>query len=575
MNVANYDLQLDRGWHFYLGAAERFREHMLYVYDASKAGGRLGNKDVFLNKNIWTEVNVPHDWMMSLHVDPTSIMANGFKQRGEGWYYVKFVLPDTDIERARLVFEGVLGETVVYVNGTIAARNSSGYNRFTCEIASYLTPGEENMIALHVDTTTWEAWSYEGAGLYRPVYIEFRENTLLVTYDCFVRSRKTDGKWSVLADIRAKGELCGAALFATLAAPGGKIIWSEERAAERSTAFSISVSDARLWSPEKPTLYKFNCQLMKEGRLLDSFSTSVGMRSIEWNKDTGMHLNGKKYRVKGICCHQDHGGVGAAVTPELMEYRVAKLKEMGTNAYRCAHHAVPDSLLDVCDRLGMMVMIENRHFSVAAETKVQLQSLVRLARNHPSVFLYSLFNEEPWKKDRRRYLMAKEMREWVPELDDTRAVTGAMEGGVTEKPNAGYAVDVVGINYHNSQYAEYHAFTPEKALIGTENCPIYATRGVYKTDEDAQEFNCYGDAWAHFAPSIEETMKSVEENDFAAGCFPWSGFDSYGEPVPFSYPSTMSHWGYMDICGFPKDTAYLLAAWYKEKLSAHLLPHWN
>ena len=214
MSIANYDLLLDKGWKFHLGDVERFKEHVLYVYDASKAGGYLGNVEVFKTKNMWQDVRVPHDWMMSLPVDPAAIMANGFKQRGKAWYYVTFKLGSENIENARLVFEGVLGQTTVYVNGTVAGRNFSGYNRFTCEIASYLEAGKENMIALCVDTETWEAWSYEGAGLYRPVYIEFRGYERLDTYDCFVRGVEKDGKWQVVADVKAKNVAEGAVVAA-------------------------------------------------------------------------------------------------------------------------------------------------------------------------------------------------------------------------------------------------------------------------------------------------------------------------------------------------------------------------
>jgi beta-galactosidase len=171
--------------------------------------------------------------------------------------------------------------------------------------------------------------------------------------------------------------------------------------------------------------------------------------------------------------------------------------------------------------------------------------------------------------------MAKEMREWILALDDTRAVTGAINLPVGEELNAAHALDVVGLNYQNQDYQRIHALFPEKCILGTENCPTFATRGVYQTDEKAQVFNSYGDHFAAFTVSIDETMQSVYENDFVAGCFPWSGFDSYGEPAPFEFPSVLSHWGFLDICGFEKDTAYLLSAYYQKELMLHLFPHWN
>jgi len=574
MKIAKYDMPLVRGWKFHLGDIKRYGDNNNFAYIMSKAGGSLGFLDVIKEQNKWEEVRVPHDWLTSLPYDNAARAAHGFKPRGEGWYYTDFSLPNLKIECARLVFEGVLGQTTVYVNGTVAARNYSGYNRFTCEIASYLRADAENTIAIHVDAREWEAWSYEGAGLYRPVYIEFRENARIDTHDCFARGEMRDGEWYVVADIRAKGELEGLTLVSKLKSPDGSVVTKKVNASTEANVL-FPIKNAKLWSPETPTLYHLDCQLVKETETVDSFSASVGLRTVTWDKNTGMHLNGKKYTVKGICCHQDHGGVGAAVTPEIMEYRISRLKQIGINAYRCAHHAVPDHLLEICDRLGMLVMVENRHYSVSADTKSQLESLVRIARNHPSVFIYSLFNEEPWQGEERGYLMAKEMREWVLALDKTRAVTGAIHESVKEPLNAACAVDVVGINYCNAHYDKFHEQNPEKAIIGTENCPTFATRGVYKSDKEKQEFDCYGSFWANFTVSIEETMKSVKEHNYCAGCFAWSGFDSYGEPNPYGYPSIMSHWGFMDICGFEKDTAHLLAAWYKDELCAHLLPHWN
>lgn len=583
MKTANYDLVLDRGWKFHLGQVRRYKsfEHN-YVYGASKAGGTLGHIKTFLGKNVWRDVRVSHDWLTELPFDPGTVASAGFKERGVGWYYISFKLPDTPIENARLVFEGVLGQTVVYVNGMAAARNFSGYNRFTCEIASYLLPGQENMIALCVDATTWEAWSYEGAGLYRPVYIEFRENTRLDTYGCFVRGQENNGTWEIVADLKVLGvkdvidSVEDLKLISKLNAPDGSLIAQKELPIAEKTAVVFPVKQPQLWSPEAPTLYSFTCELKRGEACLDSLHVSVGLRRIMWCSDTGMYLNGRSYAVKGICCHQDHGGVGAAVTSELMEYRVARLKEFGINAYRCAHHAMPEAFLDVCDRLGMLVMVENRHYSVSEDALKQLESLVRLSRNHPCVFLYSLFNEEPWQADRRGYLMAKQMRALVLSLDDTRAVTGAMNGGTLTESNASDALDVIGMNYHMAEYERTHLRRPDKAILGTENCPTFATRGVYVSDREKQIFNCYGDEWASdFSESMTDTMERVENTPYVAGCFAWSGFDSYGEPNPFTWPSVMSHWGIMDICGFAKDTAYLLSAWYKEALCAHLLPHWN
>lgn len=574
MTIANYDLQLDTGWHFCLGQVKRFRDlSHVTIYSAAKAGGALGDRDVFLEENPWKRVRVPHDWMTELPYDPEYAPTSGSKPRGEGWYYTCFTLPENPIECAQLIFEGVLGDTTVYVNGMVAARNHSGYNRFTAQVASYLLPGAENMIALHVDASTWEGWSYEGAGLYRPVSIRFRKELHFSWEDCFVRGKETDDQWAVAADLAAAGlPQKGVTVRTCLQAPDG----TEKITESKNGIITIPIENPVLWSPENPALYGFSAELKRNGETVDTFRVLVGLRTVEWRADGGMYLNGKPYPIKGICCHQDHGGVGAAVVPELMEYRVQILKEMGINAYRCVHHAMPESFYAICDRLGMLVMAENRHYSVSEDAQKQLDALVLTARNHPSVFLYSLFNEEPWQRERRGYLMAKEMRARIRQLDDTRAVTGAMESGPLEAINASDAMDVIGLNYQLRHYPAVHERTPSKVILGTENCPTYTTRGVYETDNAAQVFSGYAEDHASFSESLEETMECVDNLPYNAGCFVFSGIDSYGEPDPHGYPSIATHWGMTDLCGFPKGGAYLLSAYYKDEPYAQLFPdHWN
>lgn len=574
----NCDLLLDCGWKFCLGEIKRFRgTRHSDVYNSCKAGGAAGRVQTMLEDNDWKDVRVPHDWMTALPYDPEVPASSGCKRRDVGWYTVAFDLPDVPAERARLIFEGVLGQTTVYVNGAVAGRNASGYNRFSCEIASYLQAGE-NRIFLRVDATEREGWSYEGAGLYRPARIEFRCGAYFDTDACFVRGEMQKTR-HILADlaIHAAEDEADLAAFLVLTAPDGSEVDRKVFPVfGKNLPVAFPVKDAKLWSPEEPNLYRLVCYLVKDGRALDTVEFSVGLRSVEWRAGEGMFLNGRRYRVKGACCHQDHGGVGAAVTPELMEYRIRKLKSIGVNAYRCAHHEVPEALLSICDRLGMLVMVENRNFSVSQTVKEELRSLVTVSRNHPSVFLYSLFNEEPWQADRRGYLMAKEMRETVRALDPTRAVTAAMDNGTLAEVNASDALDVIGMNYKLRNLEATHERTPGKVILGTENCPTYATRGVYATDPERQVFGGYCDEFAHtFSESMTETMECFENHPYTAGCFVWSGFDGYGEPQPHGWPSIASHWGLFDLCGFEKDTGYLLAAWYKEELTVHLLPHWN
>ena len=579
MKVANFDLKLKENWYFHLGEVKRFGgvDHDTY-YNACKAGGALGDIDIFLSENKWEKVRIPHDWLTSLPCDKTKSPSGGYKARENGWYYCKFKLGKQPIQSARLVFDGILGHSVVYVNGTVAMRNFSGYNRFFCEIGDYLVPDEENIIALFVDASVWEGWWYEGAGLYRNVYIEFRETLCFEKDGAFFRPLLTDGAWSVEGDININGVENDKELSVSvcLADADGREIESTLIDAQSLTHFNILVENPKLWTPENPYLYNIKCTLLRGKEAVDKTGASVGFRDIVWTKDDGMYLNGNRYQIKGICCHQDHAGVGAAVPEELAEFRVKKLKSMGVNAYRCAHHAVTEEFLNICDIYGIFVMAENRNFSVAEEEIKQLEAMVKVSRNHPSVFIYSLFNEEPWQAEKRGFRMAKKMYDCVKGLDSTRAVTAAMNGGVLTEKNASDILDVAGINYFLKDYDACHQRMPEKAVIGTENCPTYATRGVYTTDLKTQVYASYGEDYPdYFAETLEETMLHIHSKKYAAGCFVWSGFDYRGEPQPLAWPSTISHWGMMDYCGFEKDIFYLLSAWYKDEPFVHILPHWN
>lgn len=577
MASANYDMILNDGWRFHYGQLRHLGSMPIDMYhETSKAGGYMREYDLALDGEGWEQVSVPHDWMVSLPMSPENDPACGYRERGAGWYYLNFTLSEDEIESARLIFDGVLGRTTVFVNGTVAARNNCGYNRFSCEIGDYLIPNGENSIALYVDARRWEGWWYEGAGLYRPVKIEFRKSLRLDAEKCFFRSEKRDGDWYLVCDVPVIGARGGETLCVTLYAPDGSEVTQKALSATEANEFEIRIDEPLLWSPEEPHLYRLVCELRERGDgIIDRMENDVGLRDIVWTADNGMYLNGQKYTVKGICCHQDHAGVGAAVTRSLFEYRIRQLKLLGVNAYRCAHHPPSEELLRVCDREGILVMVENRHFSVSDEVMGYVDSMVCVSRNHPSVFLYCLFNEERWQGQKRGRRIAEKLRARVRALDSTRAVTAAQNGELTEEANASDVLDVIGVNYFLNQYDAAHARIPTKAILGTENAPTYATRGVYTSDPEAYLFASYGDEWAAFSESLEETLINVKDKSYVAGAFVWCGFDHRGEPTPYGWPSVLSHWGMMDVCGFPKDTAHLLAAFYREELSAHLLPHWN
>ena len=577
--IESKKIQLNN-WQFHYGEIKRWNKiNQNVCYDVAKAGGAMGYTEVWIDENEWISVTLPHDWCSALPVSQDNTPSNGYKERGVGWYYTTFESEAVkDSERILLHFEGVSSQSTLYVNGCVVTRNFSGYTGFICDVTNYITKGE-NIISLRVDNLAWEGWWYEGAGIYRPVTLYRYNIGYLKPNEIFVKPVFRDGDW--LVDVSYS--VCSTEKhdFSTdvlIEDKDGKIIakgdtkFSVERGGEIRKNITFSVSAPNMWSPESPYLYKAKISLKTGDDILDSEEIAFGIRHIQWEPKVGMVLNGNPYKIKGICCHQDHGGVGYALSETLLDYRVKKLKNMGCNAIRCAHHNPSAEFLSVCDREGIMVMSENRNFNSSIEVKEQVSYMVKNCRNHPSVFIYSLFNEEPWQAEIRGKRIAEELKKTILELDDSRAITAAMHAGFFEVDSAASALDVRGMNYAIDQYDNIEC---EKVILGTENGPVYATRGIYSMDEEKHFYDNYGRTCAFFGQPIEDTIEALDRCSNVAGVFVWCGFDYRGEPHPYEWPSVGSHWGLMDSCGFEKDIYYLMKAYYDDSPFVHLFPHWN
>lgn len=578
-------LNLEKGWKFIHGEAKRWErvDHGV-CYDMTKAGHEVAKMDVFLQQNPWRDVTIPHDWNTEQEASPEYIPSLGFKPRDEGWYYNEFHLPEYAEDASVLLdFEGVMGESVVYVNGILAARSETGYTGFALDISDYVLAGKPNMIVVSVDNRRWEGWWYEGAGIYRPVTVKVQPAVHFGRMKNFANPVLSGGKWSLSLTSGIEnggGEDAPVSVRAGIFDMTGAKVGGGEAAAtavayeETECRMEIALENAHLWSPDDPYLYTVKAELLCGGEVIGEETLRFGCRNIEWT-DHGMFINGQKTRVNGICCHQDHVGVGIAVTKSLIRMRMKTLKKMGCNAIRCAHNPPSAYQLEVCDEIGLLVMAENRHFRSSEEVLKQLDELVLLSRNHPSVFLYSLFNEEHLQGEIRGRRMAARMTRRVKKLDNTRPVTAAMNGGVLMRENASDVLDVAGINYCLGDYMKYAARRPGHPMVATENGPLYATRGIYKDDAEAQVYNSYGLTTSYFGQTLQETIKAVEAAPHLAGLFVWGGFDYRGEPQPFEWPSVYSHWGLTDSCAFEKDTFYMLRSYYADEPMLHLLPHWN
>jgi beta-galactosidase len=331
-----------------------------------------------------------------------------------------------------------------------------------------------------------------------------------------------------------------------------------------------------LWSLEEPNLYRAVSTVKDatSGSTTDQYTTSFGIRTIKFDPDEGFFLNGKPVKIKGTCNHQDHAGVGSALPDRIQYYRIEKLKEMGVNAYRTSHNPPTPELLDACDRLGMLVMDETRRMSSDTEALGDLERMIRRDRNHPSVILWSLANEEPEQGSARGARIVSTMKRLARRLDPSRLVTTAMDDAWGEGVSA--VVDVQGFNYkHGPEIDAFHRRFPKQPTIGTETGSTVSTRGIYANDKEQGYVSAYDVNFPPWAATAEVWWKIYAERRFLSGGFFWTGFDYRGEPTPYEWPCINSHFGVIDMCGFPKDNFYYYQAWWTDKPVLHLFPHWN
>lgn len=555
------------------------------VYGFSKAGAAKGPADAGFDDSAWEDVNLPHDWVTKKEFEATGSPNQGYKERGTGWYRIRFELPETDMGKQILLeFEGMSCDSQIYVNGTVMKHNFSGYNSFVVDMTDMANFGiTPNTLAIRVDASAWEGWWYEGAGIYRnvwlvkkapvhlayngvfakPVYQENKlwkleisaevENSFEYKKEFELESVLRDREGNDLGQVSLKGAVDG---YDTVTVKG-----------------EIEVADPYLWSPENPYLYQVETRV-KSVDNFDFLITDCGFRTIRLEAENGFWLNGENIKLKGFCNHQDHAGVGAAVPYSVKEFRVKRLKELGANAYRCAHNPDPE-ILEICDRAGLMVMEENRTFSSSEENLREIRGIVRNARNHPSVILYSVLNEEPLQGTVKGHRMAGRLQAAVKKEDDTRPVLGAFNGGYMEEEGAATVLESVGINYNPGRYDDFHQKYPNTPLIGSETASAFMVRGEYKTDKTKNIIDGYDEECALWGTTVRDTWKYVNERPFVAGSFVWTGFDYRGEPTPFEWPSVGTFFGTYDSCGFEKDACYFYKAFWKEEAMVHLVSPWK
>lgn len=569
-----------------------------------------GVSDPEFNDRSWRQLDLPHDWAIEgdFSQDNPSGPGGGALPGGVGWYRKQFRIRNLDC-RYKIEFDGIYMNSSVYVNGHLVGTRPYGYISFSYDITDFLVRGS-NTIAVRVDNSDQpnSRW-YSGCGIYRDVRLVKVTPVHVAQWGTYVTAR-TDNNRATL-DIETRIENDGDAgqsfsVWSTVLDSKGRIVASRSTRCDSTVVRqTFDVQNPHLWDIEDPHLYTLRTEIRKDGRTIDSYSSTFGIRDIRFDAATGFYLNGKHVVINGVCLHHDQGCLGTAVNRRAIERQLQILKDMGCNAIRCSHNPPSPVLLDLCDSMGFLVMDEAfdmwhkkktgqdyaRFFDDWAER--DLTDMILRDRNHPSIVIWSIGNEvqEQWDYSLGMEI-APRLAGLIRSLDPTRPITaGCNEPGVRNPLFQSGALDIIGFNYHNSNVESVPRLFPGKPFIVTESVSALMTRGYYEMPSDEQSvrperwdkpyynesFACsaYDNVCTPWGSHHEENLLFLKRLPFVAGQFVWTGFDYIGEPTPYGWPARSSYFGIIDLAGFPKDIYYLYQSEWTDKTVLHLFPHWN
>lgn len=588
-------LLMDFGWRFALGHATDYTKDFTtgtsYFTYFAKTGYGDGAAAAQFKDSTWREVDLPHDWAVELPFSGDASHSHGYKTIGYkypetsvGWYRKKFTVPASDLGRKiSIQFDGVHRNATVWINGFYVGNEPSGYATSVYDITDYLNYGGENTVAVRVDASIEEGWYYEGAGIYRHVWLNKTDRLHVAQFGTFVTTELNGNNAELTVRTNVQNQHDKPSVFTIeqcLLDANNQQVLSKKlenislNGNVDNTYFQkIKVEKPTLWSLENPYLYKLKTNIFADGKIVDSYTTNVGIRTVRFDPNQGFFLNGKSVKIVGTNMHQDHAGVGTAIPDALQEFRIKKLKEMGNNGIRTSHNPATPEMLDACDRLGMLVLDENRLMGINQEHFDLMERFMVRDRNHPSVVLWSVGNEE-WaiESNEKGARITKTMQEFAQKIDSSRAFTVAVSGGWEN--GSGKTAQVMGYNYIvQGNIDEHHKNFPWQSGIGTEESNTIGTRGVYADDKANGRM-----AASNRMPEnvgTESGWKFYAARPFLSGLFFWTGFDYRGEANPLVWPAVNSQFGIVDLCGFPKDIFYYLKSWWGNQPVMHIMPHWN
>src|ERR1035437_1906637 len=604
---ARTKIDFDKDWKFKLDSTQQYHEQN--INDAN-----------------WRTLNLPHDWSIegTFSKDNPATPGGGALPGGIGWYRKTFTIPSTEKNKIVLIdFHGVYRNSEVWINGHSLGVRPNGYISFQYDLTPYLNYGNQpNVIAVKVDNSKQpnSRW-YSGSGIYRNVWLVTTNKIHVDHWGTFITTPTVSDKETTVNVLTKVANVAGSAepitITTTLYDASGKAVAQSSitlGAADKESKAqqTLKVSNPKLWSIDEPYLYKGVSQIKSGTQILDTYETPFGIRYFNFDINKGFSLNGKPVKILGLCDHHDLGALGSAINTRALQRQLEILKAMGCNGIRTSHNPPAPELLNLCDKMGFIVMDEAFDMWAKQKTrydyhlywkewhKKDLEDQIMRDRNHPSVFIWSIGNEIPeqWddpSKDTLARVIARELVNIVKALDTTRAITTA-NNEVSTRNNIiqSGAFDLIGYNYNHQIWDKFHERWPGKKMIVTESTSALETRGYYDlvpfdtirrwpkrwdlpftNPNGGYTVSAYDNVSAPWGSTHEESIKALLKSKHVSGMYIWTGFDYLGEPTPYSWPARSSYFGIIDLAGFPKDVYYLYQSIFTNKPVLHIYPHWN
>lgn len=595
----------------------------------------LTDNDTISTATQWRTLTLPHDWSIEGEFDKNSPagIGGGALNGGLGWYKKTFKIDAEDSTKiTAIVFDGIYRNSDVWINGHHLGYRPNGYIGFQYNLTPYLNYGdEENEILVKADNSKQpnSRW-YSGSGIYRNVWLETTDKLHVAQWGTYVKTPKVsadNATVSIEATVKNDYDTTKEVIVTTSLLKDDKEVTSVSQKVslaaneQKTIKQNAEVNNPVLWDVENPELYTAVTKVIADDTVLDQYETPFGIRSFSFDTEKGFILNGKQVKIKGVCLHHDLGALGAAINTRAIERQLEIMQEMGVNGIRTAHNPPAPELLDLCDKMGFIVMDEA--FDMWKQSKTEfdygndwdewhvkdLEDQLLRDRNHPSIFVWSIGNEIPEQWSEKSVAVATELAEIVRRLDSTRPLTAAMnppiivnedvniqfeETAATPNALAGSGVlDIIGYNYAHQTYESHKRNFPGVPFIATETTSALATRGYYDAKSDTIKLwpkrwdipfydgnpgntvSAYDQVHAPWGSTHEATWKVIKKHDYLAGMYIWTGFDYIGEPTPYLWPSVSSYFGIADLAGFPKDVYYMYQSEWTDKNVLHIFPHWN